>query len=129
MIEEALRKESMAKIAKIKNEAALKERSGALCEVCGKAGPLVIHHIMSRRKPKGFKTMPEIVQELWPEIEFLTIVICLGAHRDGSGRVHTALRHNAPALLALLLVRYSDRMWEGKTYLEWFLESPFKEWL
>jgi len=128
---EKLREESMAKIIKANLWVALEERSGGLCEICYKAGPRNLHHILGRGKPKGFKRMPQEVWDAWPEVEFLCIMICRGIHGfgDRSGRIHGALRHNAPALLALILLRYGDRMWEGRTYREWLNEEPFRGWL
>ena len=124
-------KKAIAKINLANLRVALEERSGGLCEVCFKAGPLVLHHIWGRDTPGGFKSFPPEIQEWWPHIEPGAIFICLGTHgsSDRSGRVHTALRHNAPALSALLLLKYWDRAWEGKPYWAWFAgPGPWGRW-
>lgn len=110
---------------------ALQERSEGLCEVCYKAGPLVLHHIWGRSIPRGFKHFPPEIKERWPHVEPGTIIICHGAHGsdERAGRVHAALKHNAAALSALLLLKYWDRMWQGEPYWVWFAGAgPWERW-
>jgi len=116
-------KKDLDKIALANFHVALDERSGFLCEVCFRATDLVDHHIEGRKVPR--KAWPEALQEDWPHSELNGIKVCDGAHGSGdrAGRVHAALRHNAPALWALLKAKYPKRIYNGKTYEEWF-EGP-----
>lgn len=103
---------------------ALEGRSRGLSEITGRPGE-VIHHILGRNKPQGFKNLPLAIQEVWPHVEFLCIVLTRGEHQGA----HKYSKMMKVLLLNLLLLHYGDRVWEGKTYREWLNEEPFRRWL
>ena len=127
---------------------AIIERSGGISEVTGRPVRLederqffskrepawprgVIHHILGRGYPEGYKDAPPEVKEVWPHCEVGCILLTIGEHYTGHGRSETVkspriMKH---LLLAWILFRYGDRIWNGRTYREWLNEPPFKEWM
>ena len=121
---EKLRTESMAKIAEANFRAAIMERSDGLSEVTGRPGE-VIHHILGRGKPKGFKNLPLAIKEIWPH-HLLNGIMLTRAEHEAAHRYSKMMR---VLLLNLLLLRYGDTMLEDRTCREWLNEPPFVEWL
>jgi len=117
------------------------ERSGGVSEVTGRpvrietpqeffpkrepAWPRgVIHHILGRNKPKGFKGLPEVIREWWPHIPFLCIVLTAGEH-EATIKYPRVLK---VLLMNFMLLKHRHWVWEGKTVEEW-LKKYFGEWL
>jgi len=99
------------------------ERDRGRC-ICGK--PIAqIHHILTRKKPRGWKSLPEPLKSAWPHIPVHGIGLCLGGH----WWMGQALKHSQPLLLHYIRDRFGDIIWEGKTYREWLNEEPFRRWL
>lgn len=139
---------------------ALQERSGAfergvlLSEVTGRgrldidmlaedgeeySGPsgawqVQCHHILGRKPPKGLKDMHPIIQEFWPHIPPLCVLLTTAEHQHADRNT----KMMKPLLLLWNLVRYGGEIWQGRPYWQWLLESPsleelrelpIKEWL
>lgn len=111
---------------------ALQERSGAMeagilvSEVTGRHGWKVeCHHILGRNKPKGFKNLPPIIQEFWPHIPFLCVLLTTAEHKAAGDNS----KMMKPLLLAWILVKYGREEWQGRQYWEWLFEPPAIEYL
>ena len=101
----------------------VEDRSGGVSEITGRPGG-VIHHILGRNKPRGFKGLPEVLREWWPHVPFLCMVLTAGEHE-------ATIKY--PRMLKILLVermycRHGELIWEGRDYAAW-LWGYFKEWL
>lgn len=118
------KKKSLNKIHEANWRILLEERSGGLSEVTGRPGE-VGHHILGRGKPKGFKGLHPALKEIWPHVPMNGTVLTRGEH-EGAHKYSKMFR---VLFLNLLLLRYGDRVWEGRTYREWLNEEPFRRWL
>lgn len=115
---------------------ALAERSGAhergvlLSEVTGRgmqngAWRVDVHHILGRNKPKGFKGLHPVIQEFWPHIPPLCMLLTRAEHTH-SGRNTVMMR---PLLLRWILAEYPEETWQGESYSYWLKQEPAGRWL
>jgi len=99
------------------------ERQRGVC-MCGK--PIQdFHHVLTRKKPKGWKDLPEPLKSAWPDVPMHIIGLCKGGHYWAG----EALKHSQPLLLAWILLHWGDMIWEGQTYEIWLRGEPFRRFL
>jgi len=108
------------------------ERDSGVC-VCG--APIeVIHHLLGRSKPRGWKGLSEEVKAVWTIRED---IFCSHVELNGRG---LCLNHHMPfahrfgptakrLLLRDILHDHADRMFGGKRYWAWYGKPPFLEFL
>ena len=99
-------------------------RDRARCVVTGEPAQ-EIHHILGRRRPRGFKQMPPEIKDEWPDVEPNLACVTLATHQWA----HRLGRYAKRILLTDLLENHGGREWQGRPYREWLSEPPFAEFL
>jgi hypothetical protein len=125
-------------------EIQVKARAEGLCEWCRYCGIIELgvdpHHIWPKstaRKPNKWdiEQLPEGLED-WPDVEPNGTFLCSACHQGAHGTDRKArrgagpgIRISRPAFYRMLLVQYGDRIYNGRTYKEWYQLSPFAEYL
>jgi len=99
-------------------------RCKGLSEVTGRPG-VDIHHILGRKKPRGFKVLPDILRECWPHPPMNMIMLTKAEHQAAE-KYKKMMR---PLLLGRLAYLYGGQEWGDMTYWERLHLPPFKEFL